>query len=63
MKIQQSGSEINKQTFLNLSNASIDGYIYLGGRDYTVHAKPRKKIPNEVSVFLKTSFIFVQMFK
>ena len=51
----------NKQRFLNLSNASINGYIYHGGRDYTAYTKPRKKTPNELSVFLKTSFIFVKM--
>ena len=39
------------------TNASINGYIYHEDRDYTVHAKQRKNPPNELSVFLKTSFI------
>ena len=57
MKIQQSSSEINKDfsTCQTLSKR-----YYHGGRDYTVHAKQRKKTPNELSVFLKTSFIFVK---
>ena len=42
--------ERNKQRFLNLLNASINGYIHHGGRDYTVHSKQRKKTSNELSV-------------
>ena len=40
-------------------NASVNGYIYHEGRDYT--AKHRKKTPNELFVFSKTGFIFVKM--
>ena len=62
MKIQQSSSEINKD-FSTCRTLKENGYIYHGGRDYTVHAKQRKKTLNELSVFLKTSFIFVKMSK
>ena len=40
-------------------SSSSYGHIYQGGRDYTVHANQRKKTPNELSAFLKTSFIII----
>ena len=55
LRFQQTADEIhgmNKQRFLNLSNATTNGAIFI--TEVAI-------IPNELFVFLKKRFIFVKM--
>ena len=42
--------DVHANFILNLSNTSINGYIYHEGRNYTEHAKQWKKTLNELSI-------------